>query len=100
MESAARWDVDNIQLGDVEFWMRPVAEREAAFATLRRERPISFHAEPEVPLLGKGPGFWSLTRHADVLEVSRTPEAFSSGQGGVNIIDQPPQFTEFFGSMI
>jgi hypothetical protein len=35
------WDVDSINLSDVDFWRRPLAEREAAFATLRRERPIS-----------------------------------------------------------
>ncbi len=100
MEPAMRWSADDIQVGDVDFWLRPPDEREAAFATLRRERPISFHVEPEVPLLGKGPGFWAVTRHADILEVSRTPEVYSSGRGGVNIIDQPPEFSEFFGSMI
>jgi cytochrome P450 len=71
-----------------------------AFATLRRERPVSYHEEPEVPMLGKGPGFWSITRYADILEVSRNPETFSSARGGVNIIDQPDYFSEFFGSMI
>lgn len=97
-----RWElgVDDVRLGDVDFWMLPVEEREGAFATLRRERPVSFHEEPEVPLLGKGPGFWAITRHADVLEVSRSPETFSSARQGVNIIDQPPEFNEFFGSMI
>ncbi|MBI5504953.1 MAG: cytochrome P450 [Deltaproteobacteria bacterium] len=91
---------DDIRLSDLGFWKRPPEEREGAFATLRRERPISFHEEPEVALLGKGPGFWALTRYADVLEVSRQPEIFSSARGGVNIIDMPPDFTEFFGSMI
>ncbi len=67
MEPAMRWSADDIQVGDVDFWLRPPDEREAAFATLRRERPISFHVEPEVPLLGKGPGFWAVTRHADIL---------------------------------
>lgn len=80
---------DDIRLGDESFWTLPVDTREAAFATLRRERPVSFHEEPEVPMLGKGPGFWALTRHADILEVSRNPETFSSARGGVNIVDQP-----------
>ena len=92
--------VDDIRLGDPDFWSLPHRIREQAFTTLRRERPISFHEEPEVPLLGKGPGFWSITRYADVLEVSRRAETFSSARGGVNIIDQPPEFSEFFGSMI
>ena len=72
--------VDEIKVGDPDFWMLPHRERDLAFATLRRERPISFHEEPEVPMLGKGPGFWALVRHADVLEVSRHAETFSSAR--------------------
>lgn len=94
--------IDDIALGDIEFWLRPWEEREGAFETLRRERPVSFHEEPdlgEFSPLPRGPGFWSLTRHADILEASRTPEVFCSGQGS-NIGDLPPPFLEFFGSMI
>ena len=100
MPEKASLSIDDIRLGDEEFWNLPVDRREAAFATLRRKRPVSFHQEPEVPMLGKGPGFWSVTRYADILEVSRNPETFSSARGGVNIIDQPDYFSEFFGSMI
>ena len=100
-EQKLRFATDDIRLGDEDVLGAPrSSEREGAFATLRRERPVSFHEEPEVPMLGKGPGFWALTRYADVLEVSRNPEIFCSAQGGVNIIDQPPQLNEFFGSMI
>ena len=100
MEPGSPLRVEDIRLGDVNFWTQSLEEREAVFATLRRERPVSFHEEPEVPLLGKGPGFWALTRHADILEVSRDAATFSSARGGVNIVDQPPEFNEFFGSMI
>ncbi|MFN2426131.1 MAG: cytochrome P450 [Candidatus Binatia bacterium] len=89
-----------IQLSAFSFWERPLEEREGAFQTLREERPIAFFSEPDVPGLVTGPGFWALTRHADVLHVSRHPELFSSARGGVNVIDQPPEFAEFFGSMI
>ena len=76
--------VDEIDLSEPEFWGRPWAEREGAFQTLRRERPVSFHAErdfgvAEVPV---GDGYWALTRHADILEASRTPEIFCSSRGG------------------
>jgi methyl-branched lipid omega-hydroxylase len=91
---------DDIRLGDPAFWGWSRAERAHAFATLRRERPVSFHEEPEVPGLGRGPGFWSVVRHADVLEVSRNGQLFSSGRGGVNMIDQPEFLAELFGSMI
>ena len=90
---------DAIWLADQSFWARPLEEREGAFATLRRERPISWHEEPEIVILPKGPGFWAVTRHADILEVSRQPELFCSGKGS-NISDMPPAFNEFFGSMI
>jgi cytochrome P450 len=95
-------DVDSIRLGDPAFWLRPHDEREGAFQTLRRERPVSFHEEPEVPEslgLPRGPGFWSVVKHQDVLEVSRNAEVFCSGQGS-NIGDLPQPFLEFFGSMI
>lgn len=101
MEPKRVLDVDAINLSDQTFWLRPLEEREGAFATLRAERPISFHAEPYLEALPfpRGPGYWALTRHADILEVSRSPEVFCSGKGS-NIGDLPPDFNEFFGSMI
>jgi cytochrome P450 len=92
-------DVDDIWLSASDFWLRPLEEREGAFATLRAERPLSFHAEPEIEILPRGPGYWAVTRHADILEISRTPEIYQSGTGS-NIGDLPPGFNEFFGSMI
>jgi cytochrome P450 len=93
--------VDEIRLSEQPFWLRPLEEREGAFATLRAERPISFHEEPYLEGLPfpKGPGYWALTRYADILEVSRNPQTFCSGKG-ININDMPPDFAEFFGSMI
>jgi cytochrome P450 len=94
--------VDQIDLSDPAFWVRPLEEREGAFAVLRSERPVPFVKEremPEIPL-PTGPGYWSLTRHADVLEASRNPEIYCSGKGATSIADLPPQFNEFFGGMI
>jgi methyl-branched lipid omega-hydroxylase len=91
--------VDEIHLSEPELWMRPLPEREGAFATLRAERPVSFHEEPELEFLPKGPGYWALTRHADILEASRRPDLFCSGRGS-NIGDLPQPLLEFFGSMI
>lgn len=90
---------DEINLSDPLFWDRPLEEREGAFATLRRERPVSFHEEPDIAILPRGPGYWSVTKHADILHVSRNPQLFCSGQGS-NIGDMPQPFNEFFGSMI
>ncbi len=91
---------DEIDFVDPLFWVRPAEEREGAFQTLRRDRPVPFMEERQViPEIPKGPGFYSLTRHADILTASRTPEVFCSGQG-TQIPDTPPAFNEFFGSMI
>ena len=91
--------VDDIKLGDVAFWSCPEADREGAFAALRRERPVSWHDEFEYPGLPKGPGFWSVTRWEEVWTVSRNPDVFVSGRGS-NIGDLPIEMLEFFGSMI
>ena len=94
--------VDEIDLADPGFWSRPLEEREGAFAVLRAERPVPFMREREIPSLPlpTGAGFWSLTRHADILEASRNPAIFCSGKGATSIADLPPQFNEFFGGMI
>ena len=92
--------LSEIDLSDVEgFWTEPMAVRDAAFETLRREDPIRFFAEAETEYLAAGPGYYALTRHADIVNASRQPDLFRSG-AGTNIPDLPPEFNEFFGSMI
>ena len=101
MEPREVLPVDGIRLGDPAFWVRPPEEREGAFRTLRRERPVSFHEELDDRLLPPGPGFWALSRHADVFHAGTHPKIFSSERGGAtSIADLPPEFLEFFGSMI
>lgn len=92
--------LDEIDLSNLDFWARPVADRDAAFAALRRQQPLAFFEEPPATdLIPMGPGYWALTRHADIVEASRHAELFCSGRG-TNIGDMPPHFLEFFGSMI
>ena len=62
-------------------------------------QPISFVKEQPIGPFPAGPGYWAITRHADVIEASRQPELFCSGEG-TNIFDMPLEFREFFGSMI
>ena len=105
MEPRAVLAVDDINLSDMEFWARPWEEREGAFATLRRERPIPHFDEPEIPealayVITKGNGFYALTKHAHISEASRHPEIFQSGKGATSVIDLPEEMNEFFGSMI
>jgi methyl-branched lipid omega-hydroxylase len=89
-----------IDLSDTGFWAWPLATRRAAFATLRAAGHPPFYAEPESPFGEAGPGYYALVRHADVVEASRHPEVFSSGQGATQIVDVPAEFNEYFGSMI
>jgi cytochrome P450 len=86
-------------LSDIGFWTAPIAERAAAFAVLREHEPVPFFPEPDIGL-PRGPGFWALTRLADVVEASRNAGVFVSGKGATNVVDQPAEFREFYGSMI
>jgi methyl-branched lipid omega-hydroxylase len=88
-----------VDLSDIEFWAQPYDVRNAAFTELRATAPISFHKEPETLSVPAGPGYWALTRHADVVAASRQADLFCSGKG-TNIMDMPQDFLEFFGSMI
>jgi cytochrome P450 len=91
--------LDEIDLGSYEFWGLDDDIRDGAFATLRREAPISFHSEPELPGFPVGKGHWALTRFDDVWHASRHPHIFSS-RPNIVIADQPPDVAEFYGSMI
>lgn len=92
--------LEDIDLSDIEFWAKPWAERSAAFATLRRENPIAYFPEPIVEPFPEGPGYFAITKMQDVLEISRRPEIFCSGQGAVSILDMPAEMNEFYGSLI
>jgi methyl-branched lipid omega-hydroxylase len=89
----------DIDLGTLEFWARDDAYRDGAFATLRRESPITFFREIEFEGFEAGAGHWALTRFDDVHYASRHPEVFSS-HPNITIADQLPEVAEYFGSMI
>jgi len=97
---AAAIDLDRIDLSDRDFWLEPPAVRHAVFDALRRDRPFAFFAEPEVPMLEPGPGYWAVTRYADLEAISSQPAVFCSGKGAVSIQDIPTDLNEFYGSMI
>jgi cholest-4-en-3-one 26-monooxygenase len=72
-------DLDGIDLL-AETWGRGVPHDQ--FDRLRREAPVYWHPEPD------GPGFWAITRHADVRAVSHAWETFSSELGATFIPTQ------------
>ena len=89
-------------LSDIEFWKQPLSIREDAFAQLRALPTLPFLAEPDIgsASIPVGPGYYPITRHADILEISRQPELFCSGKGATSIADLPEFMNDFFGSMI
>lgn len=99
--NAAPWKLDEIDLSDQEFWALPWSRKIEAMELLRREAPFAFFAEPEpFPGLEAGPGYYAITRHQDIIEMSRHTETYSSGQGATSILDLPVEMLEFYGSMI
>ncbi|MET1002572.1 MAG: cytochrome P450 [Acidimicrobiia bacterium] len=70
------------QLSDINLLDRDVFTQGVPhewFTYLRNNEPVYFHPEPG------GPGFWVITKHADVITVGRDGATFSSDQkrGGV-----------------
>jgi cytochrome P450 len=96
-DRAAR-EFDPIDISSHEFWAKPPADRDKVFAELRGERPISWHRPAETDLMPNpdDPGFWALTRNADIVEASRNAEVFSSSVefGGVMLEDVPAEVGE------
>ncbi|MPY95203.1 MAG: cytochrome P450, partial [Acidimicrobiia bacterium] len=88
-----------IELDDLNFWTRPMQERAAAFRSLREAPDLAFFHERSVAGEPKPTGFWAITRYADVIEVSRRPEDFCSGEG-IGIPETRPEVAEYFNSMI
>jgi cytochrome P450 len=74
---------DPIDLSSRAFWSTTAADREASFAELRAHRPVSWHPPVEDALMHDPDdrGFWAVTRHADIVAVSRDSETFLSGKG-------------------
>lgn len=90
--------LSDIDLGSWAFWNQDDDVRDGAFATLRREAPISFHPALETPTNDRV-GHWAVTRHDDVWFASRHPHIFSSSPSIV-ISDANSELSEYFGSMI
>ncbi|MDQ1429649.1 MAG: hypothetical protein QOF40_251 [Actinomycetota bacterium] len=66
------------------FWAKPFEARERTFRWLREHEPVSYHRPYESTLLPPDegtPGFWAVVRYADIRDVSRDAERFSSAQG-------------------
>ncbi len=58
------------------------------FAWLRENAPVYWHDHPD------GSGYWVVSRHADVVQVSRDFKTFSAEQGFVMVDDMEPDILE------
>jgi cholest-4-en-3-one 26-monooxygenase len=72
-------DTATIDLLDIDRFQR--LEHHEMFRKLRAEQPVSWHDVPGEP------GFWAVVKHADVVDVNRDSERFSSERGGIMVYD-------------
>ena len=89
----------SVPLHDLSWWERPADERASVFAELRKNSPRKFIPLDDAAHGAKRKGFWALTTHADIVEVSRRSDDFFSGEG-TQIFDQPAALREYRGSII
>ena len=83
MDATTTRPYDPVDLSSRSFWSSTAAQRERSYALLRAERPVSWHPALECSMLDdpSDPGFWAVTRHRDIVAVSRANDVFRSGRG-------------------
>ncbi|MFD4546524.1 cytochrome P450 [Streptomyces sp. NPDC058466] len=72
----------------------------AAYRVLRDHHPVAWQREPEVLGWPAGPGFWAVTRHADVVRVLKDSATYSSYLGATQIRDPDPSDLPFIRRMM
>jgi cytochrome P450 len=102
-DSSGTRPYDPIDLSSRSFWAASASAREQSFATLRRERPVSWHPPAVASLVEDpdDPGFWAAVGHADMVEVSRRSDVFMSGRGVIfeNAPEEVLEMTQSFLAM-
>ncbi|MFH0516088.1 cytochrome P450 [Streptomyces sp. M41] len=71
-----------------------------AYRVLRDRHPVAWQDEPEVLGWPAGPGFWAVTRHADVVRVLKDSTTYSSHLGATQIRDPDPEDLPFIRRMM
>jgi hypothetical protein len=61
-----------------DFWSRTFDGRDEIFAQLRAGEGLTWHRPFDSLFPMDEPGFWALTRRADIVHVSQHPELFTS----------------------
>ena len=84
--------LEDVDLADLDVFVRN--EAWGMFDTLRREAPVFWNPES-----GGNRGFWSVTRFADIEQVDKSPEIFTS-ERFVNLEEPPEQYMDLRRSML
>ena len=79
--------LSDVNLTDADLFQRGVPHD--MFKLLRNAAPVFWHPETN------GPGFWSITKHADLKEISKNPMLFSSERRGALLREPKPQDLPF-----
>jgi cytochrome P450 len=90
-----------IDITSHDFWSQPFPIRDETFAQLRNGEGLTWHRPFASMFPMEEPGYWALTRRADIVYVSQHPELFTSAQG-VALDPMPAEiqrFASFFLSM-
>lgn len=77
-----------------DFWSQPFDVRDKTFAQLRALDGISWHRPLPTLFDIEEPGFWALTRRADLQFASQNPDLFTSAQG-VALDPMPAEVQKF-----
>ncbi|MBD0748130.1 cytochrome P450 [Streptomyces sp. CBMA152] len=70
------------------------------YRELRERHPVAWQEEYEVLGWPAGPGFWAVTRHADVVRVLKDAATYSSALGATQIRDPAPDDLPFIRRMM
>lgn len=85
-----------VVLSEPDFWLGH--DQLAAFSRIRQSNPIEWQPEPQTAWAPQGTGYWSITSHDLVREVSKAPEVFGS-RYGTEIMEWPKELNDAGGML-
>jgi cytochrome P450 len=91
--SSAVGELSDVNVADPEVYERGLPHD--AFRLLRDRSPVHWHPWPD-----RSNGFWAITRHEDIVLISRDPETYSSAAEHVLLVDLDPDALEARRSLI
>ncbi|MBJ8345186.1 cytochrome P450 [Antrihabitans sp. YC2-6] len=91
---------DSLSVSALSFWEQNADQRDETFKQLRASRPVSWHPPVEGALMPpENDGIWAVTSHQHVVEVSKRPDLFCSGEG-IQLEEVPQDILEAASSFL